>query len=99
MQNSKGENGVIFIICYDREERVGVGATLSAALLTLTIRVQSQVYMIKNISRCVLVTHLISWVLISHIANHDGNVSLQLCRLCCVVYGRLIIIQDFCSSF
>ena len=76
----------------------GAGASLPTALLTLTIRAHSQVYMIKNRSRCVLVTHLISWVLINHITNHDGNVSLHLCRLCRVLYGRLIIVQDFCSS-
>ena len=42
--------------------RWGAGASLSAALLTLTISANSQAHMIKNRSRCVLVTYLISWI-------------------------------------
>ena len=64
----------------------GAGASPPAALLTLTIRAHNQAHMIKNRSRCVLVTHLISWVFINHNTNHDGNASLQLCRLSCSVW-------------
>ena len=69
-------------------------ASPPAALLTLTIRAHNQAHMIKNRSRCVLVTHLISWVFINHNTNHDGNTVLQLCRLSCSVLPT-----NCCSRF